>query len=118
MHVELSTADLQIVRKIYKLLDAAAAEADLHNPSSASGEITFEEYLHSNGATGDAYQLLATMLRALLGVEPREVSLGYYVNYIKSGGGLRALGSDSSDGAQYMRLRKGKNDPMYDSPYH
>jgi hypothetical protein len=31
----------------------------------------------------------------------------YYLEYIKSGGGRGGLGSDTSDGAQHMRLRQG-----------
>jgi monoamine oxidase len=98
---------LQVVGLVNGMLEADAASLDLRNPDEKFDEITFEEFLQRSGVTGDAYGLAATMVRALLGVEPSELSLSFYLDYIKSGGSLKGLGSDSADGAQHLRIRQG-----------
>ncbi|KAJ3521051.1 hypothetical protein NM208_g13462 [Fusarium decemcellulare] len=51
--------------------------------------------------------LVTTLTRALLGVDPDELSALYLVDYIKSGTGLENISSDLKDGGQYMRNRQG-----------
>lgn len=54
-------------------------------------------------------EALATLLaRDLLGVESDEMSMLYFVDYVKSGTGLMNLISDFKDGGQYLRNRQGK----------
>lgn len=48
-----------------------------------------------------------TLTRALLGVEPNEVSALYLVDYIKSGTGVVNILSDKEHGAQYLRNKQG-----------
>lgn len=54
-----------------------------------------------------AFNMVAISTRALLGLEPSEMSALYLLDYIKSGGGILLMRSDKKHGGQYLRLRKG-----------
>lgn len=91
------------------ILEAEAAKLDIRNlPISKFDKITVAEFLQQNGVNEDAYKLLETTVKALLGVDATELSLLFYLDYIKSGGSLQDLSSEKKNGAQYQRLRQGK----------
>lgn len=69
--------------------------------------LTFEAYLRSRGASKTALATAAVWTRAMLGLEPSDVSALYFLNYCKSGGGLLQMRSDRKDGGQYLRIRGG-----------
>lgn len=69
--------------------------------------LTFEAYLRSRGASEAAMGTAAVWTRAMLGVEPSDISALYFLNYCKSGGGLLNMRSDRKDGGQYLRVRGG-----------
>lgn len=74
---------------------------------TAVDALTFEAYLRSRGASETALNTGAVWTRAMLGLEPNEVSALYFLNYCKSGGGLLQMRSDRKDGGQYLRIRTG-----------
>ena len=89
-------------------LDTEAAKLDLrHLLPSKFDESTVADYLWRNRIGNESYAIIQTMVKALLGVDATELSLYYYLDYIKSGGGLDDLSSNKSNGAQYLRLRQG-----------
>jgi hypothetical protein len=47
------------------------------------------------------------MTEGLLGVNAREISALFVIDYFRSGTGLPNLASDQKDGGQYIRNRKG-----------
>ncbi|KAJ6780314.1 hypothetical protein PWT90_09910 [Aphanocladium album] len=51
--------------------------------------------------------LTHTLTRALLGVEPGELSALYFVDFLKSGTGIINISSDMEHGAQYLRNQQG-----------
>ncbi|KAJ3498908.1 hypothetical protein NLG97_g761 [Lecanicillium saksenae] len=51
--------------------------------------------------------LTHTLSRALLGVEPGEMSALYFVDFLKSGTGILNISSDEKHGAQYLRNQQG-----------
>lgn len=85
-----------------------AAKLDIHHlPRSDYDNETVAQFLCRNDIDEDAYKVIETTIKGLLGVDATELSLYYYLDYIKSGGSLKDLESDKSNGAQYMRLRQG-----------
>ena len=90
------------------MMESEAAKLDLRNlPFSKFDKITVDEFLSQNDANDDSYKIIETTVKGLLGVNATELSLFFYLNYIKSGGSLEDLGSEKRNGAQYQRLHQG-----------
>ena len=97
------------MEKITTKLETEAAKLDLRNlPISEFDKLTVSEFLKQNRANEDVYKFFETAVKCLLGVDATELSLFFYLDYIKSRGSLEDLGSEKSRGAQYQRLRQGK----------
>ena len=69
--------------------------------------LTFEAYLISRGADQTALATATVWTRAMLGVNPADLSALFFLNYCKSGGGLLAMRSDRKGGGQHLRVRQG-----------
>lgn len=70
-------------------------------------DITFEHWLKDLGCGEHALNSLKVGTRAMLGVEPSELSALYFLDYCKSGGGYMQMRSDLKNGGQYLRIAKG-----------
>lgn len=69
--------------------------------------MTFEAFLRSKNA-GEASLATATVwTRAMLGLDPSDMSALYFLNYCRSGGGLLQMRSDRKGGGQHLRIREG-----------
>jgi monoamine oxidase len=110
---QLPAATLRAIGMITSILETEAAKLDLRNlPISEFDKLAVSEFLKKEGANEDTYKFFETTVKGLLGVDATELSLFFYLDYIKSGGSLEELMSEKSDGAQYQRLRQGKNPIM------
>lgn len=70
--------------------------------------ITALEFAETIFSGNDLAAYLVTFVtRATLGVEPDELSALFWLDYMKSGGGLGNITSDSEGGAQYLRASQG-----------
>ena len=69
--------------------------------------MTLEEFARSVNYSHHALNMVRISTRALLGVEPSEMSALYLLDYCKSGGGLLLMRSDSKNGGQYLRIASG-----------
>ena len=100
--------------RIRDIFEATCQQIDISNPV-ASGQklrkdlddITFEQWLQSLDAGEHAMNSLKVGTRAMLGVEPSELSAAYFLDYCKSGGGYMQMRSDKKDGGQYLRVYSG-----------
>ncbi|EXJ88506.1 hypothetical protein A1O1_05436 [Capronia coronata CBS 617.96] len=70
-------------------------------------KMNFEEWVLANGGGKTGLASATVWTRAMLGMEPKELSALYFLNYCKSGGGLLQMRSDGKDGGQYLRLVNG-----------
>nr|OQO13833.1 hypothetical protein B0A51_17530 [Rachicladosporium sp. CCFEE 5018] len=108
---EAAIADVIRVRDAF---EAACQQIDLH-ATVVSGrrlragldDITFEAWIRSHDCCEDAVNALTIGARAMLGVEPRDMSALYFLDYCKSGGGYMQMRSDCKDGGQYLRIAQG-----------
>ncbi|KAJ6445382.1 Amidase [Purpureocillium lavendulum] len=84
---------------------------DIRDPlrnGSHLDNMSFEDWVRSvTGPSESALASASIWTRAMLGMEPREVSALFFLNYCKSGGGLLQMRSDQKNGGQYLRLAKG-----------
>lgn len=108
-------AEIEDVIRIRDLFESTCQQIDINSPM-ASGQrlrkdldsITFEEWIKSHGPfKEDALNALKIGTRAMLGVEPNEMSALYFLDYCKSGGGYMLMRSDLKDGGQYLRVAQG-----------
>jgi monoamine oxidase len=96
------------VARIRDTCEAECQALDAALPQSTKlDSITFEAYLRSLNATKEGIETASVWTRAMLGVEPSEMSALFFLNYCKSGGGLLNMRSDRKGGGQHLRLRKG-----------
>ncbi|KIV99188.1 uncharacterized protein PV09_09141 [Verruconis gallopava] len=70
-------------------------------------DMSMEDFVRHYGGKETALRTVAVWTRAMLGLEPREVSSLYFLAYCKSGGGIMRMRSDERDGGQFLRLAGG-----------
>lgn len=69
--------------------------------------MSFEAYLRSRNAEETSMATATVWTRAMLGVDPSQLSALFFLNYCKSGGGLLQMRSDRKGGGQHLRIRQG-----------
>ena len=96
------------IARIRDLCEADCQALDVFKPQDpALDAITFAAYLRSRGATEASVATATVWTRAMLGLEPTDLSALYFLNYCKSGGGLLQMRSDRKGGGQHLRIRQG-----------
>ncbi|KAF5003431.1 hypothetical protein FDECE_10028 [Fusarium decemcellulare] len=96
------------VAEIRDLCEAECQALDTWRPKDTSiDSLTFEAFLRSKGASDAALATAMVWTRAMLGLDPKDISALYFLNYCKSGGGLLQMRSDRKHGGQYLRIRQG-----------
>lgn len=106
--------EIEDIIRIRDIFEETCQKIDIYNPV-ASGQqvrndlddITFEHWLKDLGCGEHALNSLKVGTRAMLGIEPSEVSALYFLDYCKSGGGYMQMRSDLEHGGQYLRISKG-----------
>ena len=89
-------------------IDISSAVASGKNLRKDLDSITFEQWVRSLGPfREDALNALKVGTRAMLGVEPSDMSALYFLDYCKSGGGYMLMRSDTKHGGQYLRIAQG-----------
>lgn len=90
------------------MCEADCQALDTAQPQDTSlDSMSFEAYLRSRNATDVSIATATVWTRAMLGVEPADMSALYFLNYCKSGGGLLQMRSDRKGGGQHLRIRQG-----------
>jgi monoamine oxidase len=93
---------------IRDMVEKDCQELDAWQPKEKHLDIlTFEAYLLSRGADKNALATATVWTRAMLGVNPADLSALFFLNYCKSGGGLLAMRSDRKGGGQHLRIPRG-----------
>lgn len=96
------------------VFENACQQIDIRNPVSSAhvlakdlDSMTLEEWVQSKGMGSPSLAVVSIWTRAMLGVEPSEMSALYFLDYCNSGGGLSQMRSDRKHGGQYMRIKQG-----------
>jgi monoamine oxidase len=96
---------------IRDLFERTCQSIDIHNPvgtGKALDDITLHEWVTRENLGETAIASVRVWTRAMLGVEPEDMSALYFLDYCKSGGGLLQMRSDKSGGGQYLKIDGGK----------
>jgi len=112
--------DIEEAIRIRNVFEETCQQIDIRSPVASAkklrhdlDDITFEEWIRSLGCRQDAVNALAIGTRAMLGVEPSEMSALYFLDYCKSGGGYMLMRSDGQNGGQYLRIAQGTQSFSY-----
>jgi len=108
-------AQIEEVVRVRDIFEETCQQIDIHNPVKSGkavredlDNITFADWIRSLNLTHtDAENALTVGARAMLGVEPSEMSALYFLDYCKSGGGYMSMRSDTEHGGQYLRVAQG-----------
>ncbi|XXH01238.1 hypothetical protein Hte_007592 [Hypoxylon texense] len=101
-------AEAENMVQIRSLLERLCHEIDLQNPQNPEWDsVTLEDFITQNGGGPTALGTARLWTRGLLGCEPRDMSALYFLDYVKSGGGLMQTRSDMKHGGQFLRIRQG-----------
>ncbi|KAK5043604.1 hypothetical protein LTR84_011364 [Exophiala bonariae] len=98
------------ISSILNLTETICQNIDIHNHLGTETDLdkyTLEAWARKEGAGESALAAVRVWTRAMLGVEPSELSALYFMDYCKSGGGLIRMRSDKRDGGQHFRLTQG-----------
>lgn len=111
---ESDEVEIDDIIRIRTIFEETCQKIDIYNPVSSGqqirsdlDDITFEHWLKDLGCGEHALNSLKVGTRAMLGLEPSEVSALYFLDYCKSGGGYMQMRSDLKDGGQHLRIAKG-----------
>lgn len=107
--------EIDEIIRIRDIFEATCQKIDISNVVTSGQQIrkdldniTFEDWVKSHGPLReDALNALKIGTRAMLGVEPSEMSALYFLDYCKSGGGYMLMRSDTKNGGQYLRIVQG-----------
>jgi monoamine oxidase len=100
--------------RIRDLAEKTCQSIDIHHPVATGGDLdsyTLEEWVKQQGLGKTALASVTVWTRAMLGLEPSDMSALYFLDYCKSGGGLMQMRSDRRHGGQYFRLAQGTTLP-------
>lgn len=107
-------AAIDDIVRVRNIFEETCQKIDISNPVSSGctlrkdlDSITFEQWVRSQDCCEDAVNALTIGTRAMLGVEPSEMSALYFLDYCKAGGGYMQMRSDCKDGGQYLRIKEG-----------
>lgn len=101
---------------IRDLAEKICQTIDIRNPVGTGGDLdkySLQEWAESQGGGKTAVASVAVWTRAMLGLEPSEVSALFFLDYCKSGGGLMKMRSDHKNGGQYMRVVQGEKEAHF-----
>ncbi|GAB7355476.1 hypothetical protein MBLNU459_g5973t1 [Dothideomycetes sp. NU459] len=88
-------------------VDVSKAKGPQRALEDDSDSVTLEEYVRHHGGGDAALATAKVWTRAMLGIEPSEISALYMLDYCKRGGGLMQMRSDRKDGGQFLRIAQG-----------
>src|SRR5690349_18752021 len=92
----------------------ANPKVDINNTTSfsESEDMSVADWVMSKGLGSFAQTAMSGICSALCGREPKEVSIHYLMDYVKSGGGFTALSTEDESGSQSMWIREGEFCPQ------
>lgn len=103
--------------EIRALLEKWCHEIGLQNPQGKDWDaLTLEDFIKKIGGGPTTQATARLWTRGLLGIEPRELGARYFLDYVKSGGGLKLTRSDMKHRGQFLRIRQGMHPLNPSSP--
>lgn len=101
--------------KIANDIDADCESINLHDSAANTHieDIPLGEYFRQRAPEGFALGFWTAWIHDLTGTDPDDIGLVYWLDFVKSAGGIESLLSDGPSGAQYMTNRHGAEPLIY-----
>ncbi|KAF4625714.1 hypothetical protein G7Y89_g12448 [Cudoniella acicularis] len=97
--------DLERIRDL--IHDLSIANCSKAGQAESYDQMSLEQFVISKDGCKRTLDMVRIWSRVMLGVEAKELSAQFFIEYNAKGGGLKQLRSDSKHGGQYLRFRKG-----------
>jgi len=97
--------DLERIRDI--IHDLSVAYGSKAGSTENYDQTSLEQFAVSKGASQRTVDMIRIWSRVMLGIEAKDLSAQFFIEYTGKGGGLKTLRSDQKHGGQYLRFRKG-----------
>lgn len=98
---------------LYEAIEPELDRVDIHKPEGfpTKFDVSMESWAESRGLTdARGKAILRLFTSAVVGRDPHEMSMHYFLDYIKSGGGFVSVASEGEVGAQSLKIKQGKED--------
>lgn len=98
------------VVRISKLCDEEMQKLEFLDAKAraAYDDMSAAQFFQNMGAEGTVLKIVSTWVKGGLGNEADTVSLLYFLEYVKTCGGMDSYNGDDPNGAQHMRVRQGR----------
>ncbi|KAL4767151.1 hypothetical protein BDW60DRAFT_226894 [Aspergillus nidulans var. acristatus] len=100
----------ETIEFITREIEKACHELDIHNPTATGKDLdslSLIEWASAKTSSKSALAVVQLWTRAMMGIEPSEISALFFLNYMKSGGGPARMRSDFKHGGQHLRFLDG-----------
>ena len=105
---QFSEAGVQNLERIRDIIhDLSVAYGSRVGSAEDYDQMSLEQFVISKGGSQRTVDMVRIWSRVMLGVESKDLSAQFFIEYNGKGGGLKQLRSDQKHGGQYLRFRKG-----------
>ncbi len=109
---QFTEAEVQDLERIRDMIhDLSVASGSKTGSSDNYDQMSLEQFVISKGGSQKTVDMVRVWSRVMLGVEAKDMSAQFFIEYNGKGGGLKQLRSDQKHGGQYLRFRKGISSP-------
>lgn len=115
---EVNEGDVANMISVRDTFEELCHRVDVNDPARTKEELgvdydqmNMQDFVQYHEGREYAFKTVAIWTRAMLGLEPREVSALFFLGYCKAGGGIMQMRSDREGGGQFLRLVEGSYPP-------
>ncbi|KAH8669710.1 amine oxidase B [Tricladium varicosporioides] len=102
---EREVQDLERIRDI--IHDLSIANGSKASKVENYDQMSLDQFVISKGGCKKTLDMVRIWSRVMLGIEAKDLSAQFFIEYAAKGGGLKQMRSDQKHGGQYLRFRKG-----------
>ncbi|KIY02166.1 uncharacterized protein Z520_02304 [Fonsecaea multimorphosa CBS 102226] len=95
---------------LYEVLEGGIQNIDIRkiNEFPTNLDVSMDTWSESQGLSDDVGKAaMKFFTSALVGRDPAEIGMHYFLDYVKSGGGFISLATEGEDGAQSLKIKQG-----------
>ncbi|OQV06317.1 hypothetical protein CLAIMM_10901 [Cladophialophora immunda] len=101
---------IQFNMALCEAIDGGSQDIDIHkfNEFPTNLDVSMETWSESKGLSDDLSKAaMKFFTSAVVGRDPAEIGMHYFLDYIKSGGGFISIATEGEDGAQSLKIKQG-----------
>lgn len=99
--------------ELYEAIESDLERVDINKIETFPGnlDMSMETWAQTKGLTDPVVSkpALKFFTSAVVGRDPEEIGMHYFLDYIKSGGGFISIATEGEAGAQSLKIKQGEN---------